>query len=302
LHFDAELSKPLRLLQLYRTLTSRTDDAGELVAAANLSAAHNAPRLRGRVLVVEDQALNREVAEGMLTALGVQVATAADGSEALDMLVAGPFDVVLMDCQMPVMDGFSATAELRRREGAGTRKPVIALTANATSEGRDACLAAGMDDYLAKPFTRAALHTVLARWLPAETAAAAPAPVETTLPAAGDVLDRTTLNALRALPRKGTKDMLSHIVERYLADSRDLVASIERAIERGEAAELARAAHAWRSYNGNVGAHGLANLCRELEERARSGKIAAARELLGELRALHARVREELQFEMRRSA
>jgi HPt (histidine-containing phosphotransfer) domain-containing protein len=116
------------------------------------------------------------------------------------------------------------------------------------------------------------------------------------------VLDRTTLNALRALPRKGTKDMLSHIVERYLADSRDLVASIERAIERGEAAELARAAHAWRSYNGNVGAHGLANLCRELEERARSGKIAAARELLGELRALHARVREELQFEMRRSA
>jgi signal transduction histidine kinase/ligand-binding sensor domain-containing protein/CheY-like chemotaxis protein/HPt (histidine-containing phosphotransfer) domain-containing protein len=302
LHFDAELSKPLRLLQLYRTLTSRTDDAGELAAAANLSAAHNAPRLRGRVLVVEDQALNREVAEGMLTALGVQVATAADGSEALDMLVAGPFDVVLMDCQMPVMDGFSATAELRRREGAGTRKPVIALTANATSEGRDACLAAGMDDYLAKPFTRAALHTVLARWLPAETAAAAPAPVETTLPAAGDVLDRTTLNALRALPRKGTKDMLSHIVERYLADSRDLVASIERAIERGEAAELARAAHAWRSYNGNVGAHGLANLCRELEERARSGKIAAARELLGELRALHARVREELQFEMRRSA
>jgi signal transduction histidine kinase/ligand-binding sensor domain-containing protein/CheY-like chemotaxis protein/HPt (histidine-containing phosphotransfer) domain-containing protein len=302
LQFDAELSKPLRLLQLYRELNARVAEATGHSGATNHSVGHNAPRLRGRVLVVEDQALNREVAEGMLAALGLQVATAPDGRQALDLLAAENFDVVLMDCQMPVMDGFSATAELRRREGAGSRMPVIALTANATSEGREACLAAGMDDYLAKPFSRAALHAVLARWLPAETSAAAAAPAEAPAPAAAtEVLDRTTLNALRALPRKGPKDMLSHIVERYLADSRDLVASIERAVEQGDAAELARAAHAWRSYNGNVGAHGLANLCRELEERARSGKVATAGELLGELRALHTRVREELQFEMRRA-
>jgi CheY-like chemotaxis protein/HPt (histidine-containing phosphotransfer) domain-containing protein len=238
----------------------------------------------------------------MLAALGLQSVTAADGRKALDMLAVDKFDVVLMDCQMPVMDGFSATAELRRREGAGPRMPVIALTANATHEGRDACLAAGMDDYLAKPFSRPALRAVLARWLPAEAAAVSPAPVETPAPTTVDVLDRGTLNALRALPRKGGKDMLSHIVERYLVDSRDLVASIEHAIEQSDAAELARAAHAWRSYNGNVGAHGLANLCRELEDRARNGKIGTARELLGELRALHTRVREELQFETRRSA
>jgi len=302
LHFDAELSKPLRLQQLYRELSNRAGDVGERNVAANPSAAQNAPQLRGRVLVVEDQALNREVAEGMLAALGVQAATANDGRQALDMLAVDKFDVVLMDCQMPVMDGFSATAELRRREVASTRMPVIALTANATHEGRDACLAAGMDDYLAKPFSRAALHAVLARWLPAETAAVSPPAVEPPSHAASDVLDRTALNALRALPRKGTKDMLSHIVERYLADSRELVASIERAVEQGDAEELARAAHAWRSYNGNVGAHGLASLCRELEDRARNGKVAAARELLGELRASYVRVREELQFEMRRSA
>ena len=304
LRFDAELSKPLRLLQLYRTLSARGEGAREHAGAANHSASHAAPpRLYGRVLVVEDQALNREVADGMLSALGLEVATAANGEQALDVLAVESFDLVLMDCQMPVMDGFSATAELRRREKPGVRMPVIALTANATSEGREACLAAGMDDYLAKPFTRAAMHAVLTRWLPKESAAVVPAPAEAPpLPAASDLLDRATLNALRALPRKGTKDMLSHIIERYLADSRDLVASIERAIEQGEAAELARAAHAWRSYNGNVGAHGLANLCRELEERARSGNVAATRELLVELRALHARVREELQFEMRRSA
>jgi HPt (histidine-containing phosphotransfer) domain-containing protein len=132
---------------------------------------------------------------------------------------------------------------------------------------------------------------VLSRWLPA-------VPV----PAAVEVLDRATLNALRALPRKGTKDMLSHIVERYLADSRDLVASIERAIEQGEATELARAAHAWRSYNGNVGANSLANLCRELEDKARGGNLDGTREMLVELHSLHARVREQLQFEIRRSA
>ena len=288
--FDAELSKPLRLMQLYRALSTRRDSASENVAAADLSASHPAaPRLRGRVLVVEDQALNREVAEGMLAALGLQVVTAADGRQALDVLAAEGVDAVLMDCQMPVMDGFSATVELRRREAAGVRIPVIALTADATSEGRDACFVAGMDDYLAKPFSRAALHAVLARWLRAESVDAY-------------VLDCTALNALRALPRKGAKDMLSHIVELYLADSRELVASIERAIDEGKAAELASAAHAWRSYNGNVGARGLADLCRELEERARGGNLAAARELLGELRVLHARVREELQFELRRSA
>jgi signal transduction histidine kinase/ligand-binding sensor domain-containing protein/DNA-binding response OmpR family regulator len=299
LHFDAELSKPLRLLQLYRALSSQAEGSSE-TGAPNPFAAQT-PSLSGRVLVVEDQALNREVAEGMLAALGLQVTTACDGREAIDLLAAEKVDLVLMDCQMPVMDGFSATAELRRREGAGARMPVIALTANATSEGREACLAAGMDDYLAKPFTRSALHAVLARWLPAQPVAAAPAPAATPAPAAGEVLDRATLNALRALPRKGSRDMLSHIVERYLADSRDLVASIERAIEQGDAAELARAAHAWRSYNGNVGAPGLATLCRELEDQARSGNLAGSRELLVELRSLHARVREELQFEIRRA-
>jgi HPt (histidine-containing phosphotransfer) domain-containing protein len=197
--------------------------------------------------------------------------------------------------------------------------PVIALTADATGAGREACLAAGMDDYLAKPFSRAALHAALTRWLAtapqntpqpsspdahsteapviktAVAAAIAPAPNEL-------LLDPTTLNALRALPRRGPKDMLSHIAERYLTDSGELVGSIERALELGNAEDLARAAHAWRSYNGNVGAHALARLCRELEDNARLGNFSAAREVFARIRALHGRVREQLQFEMRKSA
>jgi CheY-like chemotaxis protein len=93
------------------------------------------------------------------------VDVAADGREALEKLSAGRYDAVLMDCQMPVMDGFSATVELRRREGTGKRTPVIALTADTTSAGRQACFEAGMDDYLGKPFSRATLHAALARWL-----------------------------------------------------------------------------------------------------------------------------------------
>lgn len=314
--FDAELSKPLRLMQLHDALIGRAGEASESIPGMHLATSHSLlARLRGRVLVVEDQALNREVAEGMLAALGLEAESVGDGQQALDRLANDRFDAVLMDCQMPVMDGFSATIELRRRETAESRTPIIALTADATSEARAACIAAGMDDYLAKPFSRAALHIALARWL-APKSQPAPQPESPALdsatkassvaiaatPAADSILDRGALNALRALPARGPKDMLSHIAERYLSDSRELVASIERAIEEGHAADLARAAHAWRSYNGNVGANGLARLCRELEDRAKEGNVAAARELLDELRALHARVREELQFELRRSA
>ena len=190
---------------------------------------------------------------------------------------------------MPVMDGYTATAQWRAREPPGPRLPIIALTADATSEGRAAALAAGMDGHLAKPFSREALEEILCRYLPA-------------LRAAEPLLDSKVLNGLRALPRRGDRDMLSHIAERYLTDSQGLVAQIESAARSGAAAELARAAHAWRSYNGNLGAHALARLCRELEERARRGELSGTEELLGELRALHARVRVELETEMRRSA
>jgi len=116
------------------------------------------------------------------------------------------------------------------------------------------------------------------------------------------ILDGATLAALRALPRNGAKDMLEHIGELYLLDSRRLVASIEDSLSSGNARELARAAHAWRSYNGNVGAHGLARLCRELEDAAQGADFAAARAIYAQIQTLHVRVRDELEFAMRRSA
>lgn len=205
---------------------------------------------------------------------------------------------------MPVMDGFSATRALRAREPAGIHIPIIALTADVTSTGRAACLAAGMDDHLAKPFRREALHGILARWLGKRTLESM-APTATLGPsaaAAAPLLDGATLDALRALPRSGPKDMLTHIGELYLLDSRQLIATIEQSLESGDGPELARAAHAWRSYNGNVGANALAQLCRDLEEAARAANFAGARATYTQIETLHDRVRAELQQEMRKSA
>jgi two-component system, sensor histidine kinase and response regulator len=275
--------------------------------------------LVGRVLVVEDQALNREVAQGMLTALGVRSDTAANGQEALQKLHSESFDAVLMDCEMPLMDGLSAARAWREREGNRRRLAVIALTADATPQGRAACLEAGMDDYLAKPYTREALHGALARWLPeagagtADTvcptvASGAPAAAATSAPGARAadpaalLLDPATLAALRALPPRGSQNMLSHLARSWREDSERLINAMERAVSTGDALELARAAHAWRSCNGHLGALGLMRLCRELEACGRSADLRDAPGLLAQVRALYPRVTDELQGEVRRSA
>jgi CheY-like chemotaxis protein len=119
--------------------------------------------MAGRVLLVEDNSVNQLVAQGMLASIGCEVSIAANGQIAVDRLAVEDFDLVLMDCQMPVLDGFSATRMIRNR---GQRVPIIALTANAVAGDRERCLAIGMDDYLCKPFTLDALRQVLQRWLP----------------------------------------------------------------------------------------------------------------------------------------
>jgi signal transduction histidine kinase/ligand-binding sensor domain-containing protein/DNA-binding response OmpR family regulator len=304
---DTELTKPVRLTELHRALIGCSDDSTPLTerTVALKKPAGALAALHGRILVVEDQPLNREVAIGMLASLGLEVETAHHGQQALDIVQSRSFDAILMDCEMPVMDGFSATRALRAREPADVHVPIIALTADVTGTGRAACLAAGMDDHLAKPFRREALHGTLARWLGKREQESRLAPTAAPGPAASagaPLLDGATLEALRALPRSGPKDMLTHIGELYLLDSRRLIATIEQSLESGNGPELARAAHAWRSYNGNVGANVLAQLCRELEEAARAANFVSARATYTQIQSLHSRVRDELQLEMRKSA
>jgi len=179
----AYLTKPVRSTQLHQALQAAlgTEQPG---AAADRPAAtpQLLPRIpsqgvaeglaaspagSGLVLLVEDNAVNQKVLVAVLSRIGYAVHVAGNGEQALQHLALGSYDAVLMDCQMPVMDGYEATAELRRREGTGRRTPVIALTASAMAEDRDRCLAAGMDDYLSKPVNTQNLSAALAHWLPA---------------------------------------------------------------------------------------------------------------------------------------
>jgi CheY-like chemotaxis protein len=147
------------------TAALRTAPAVPAAAATAMTASGDDPPIRARVLMVEDNPVNVTVGLAMLGRIGCTVTTAANGREGLERLAAGTFDLVLMDCQMPEMDGFTATAAIRAAEARGaSRTPVIALTANAIEGDRERCLAAGMDDYLAKPFRLAELRAVIARW------------------------------------------------------------------------------------------------------------------------------------------
>ncbi len=170
------LCKPIRE-QVLRAAIARTlasDGAPEALATALADAT---PSLGGRVLLAEDNPVNQAVALGMLESLGVEVDVVDNGRQAVDRVATGRYDLVLMDCQMPELDGFGATAEIRRREqNAVARLPIVALTANALDGDREICLAAGMDDYLAKPFTREQIVAVLTRWLSQPAAAAAGVP------------------------------------------------------------------------------------------------------------------------------
>jgi len=132
---------------------------------------------RGRALVVEDNAVNQEMARAMLDMLGFHVTTASNGQEGVLAAAADPdLNLILMDCQMPIMDGLAAARAIRVAEAGGSRVPIVALTGNAMPGDREACVAAGMDDYLAKPFSLAALRAMIDRWTGSTTLADASAP------------------------------------------------------------------------------------------------------------------------------
>ncbi len=181
-----QLIKPVRAGDLFECIATRQRKAAVLPAPAPEPAAPvrqptaGPARLR-KVLLAEDNPVNVEVATAMLDSLGVEVSCARNGDEALQAVRAGKYDVVLMDCQMPVMDGFAATTEIRRHErenGRARSLPIIAITANALQGDRESCLAAGMDDYLSKPFTQQQLAAVMGRWIALPLAAGAGIEVE----------------------------------------------------------------------------------------------------------------------------
>jgi two-component system, sensor histidine kinase and response regulator len=278
------LTKPVRRSELLDCLGALMETPPETSAEEADPSAPDAPWAGTHVLLVEDSPVNLEVAERMLESLGCTVDTACNGREALAMHAERAFDVIFMDCQMPEMDGFEATAAIRQREAdSGRRTPIVALTANAIAGDREICLGAGMDEYLSKPFARCHLCSVLEVAL-AEPGApgAAPAiqelPVELATPAPpeGVVLDESVLGALRQLQRVGRPDIVKRTIDLYLENAPRLLKELEEGAATRDMALLRRASHTLKSNSANVGAIKLAARCRELEMLARSGMVGDA--------------------------
>jgi CheY-like chemotaxis protein len=206
------------------------------------------------------------------------VETAKDGLQALDKHANGEFGLIFMDCFMPEMDGYEATAEIRRREAHSERRtPIVALTGDVSEGARDRCLAAGMDDYLAKPFKQDQLKTMLTTWLNPhvpvirrEHLALVPAL------SSDEAIDYKILDSLGQLQREGRPDIVQEMINSFFKDAVDLLKDLREGAEKADAALLHHASHALRSVSANVGAVGLSRRCEKLEAMAQSGIVSGA--------------------------
>ncbi|MBL8398399.1 MAG: response regulator [Candidatus Accumulibacter sp.] len=297
---DCYLTKPVRQSDLFdaiATVFSTTPVRSSPRVDPALSASKTALLPPGkRVLIAEDNPVNQSVAKAMLDSLNVAHALADNGRTALERLRNESFDLVLMDCQMPEMDGFEASHQIRLRQQRGELPPslpIIALTANAVEGDRERCLAAGMDDYLSKPFSRESLQTILSRWLQPS----APAVVDTSIDrrhpsiAANDrfpaietanvaTLNPRALETIRRLPGANGAALVGKVIAAFLDDTPNRLAQIRTAVDSGDADALRKAAHGMKSSSANVGAEVLAALCKELESIGRADTVAGAAELL----------------------
>ncbi|HEY2311103.1 MAG TPA: GAF domain-containing protein, partial [Gaiellaceae bacterium] len=271
--FSAQLSKPLKASQLYNTLLQLlTGGAGR--EEVELVTDGKRERSALRILLAEDNAMNQKVALRLLERLGYRADVAGNGREALEALERQPYDVVLMDVQMPELDGLDATRQICERWPDGRRPHIIAMTANALPEDREACFAAGMSDYVAKPIRAEELVAALKRAKPLANGDSHSETVE-------DVsLDDGALKNLRDL---GGDEFLGEVIDAFLADAPEMIATLRSSLDGRNAEELRRAAHTLKSNGATLGAEEFAELCRTLEQRAKAGELDGAAELVNRI-------------------
>ncbi|MEW6370728.1 MAG: response regulator [Pseudomonadota bacterium] len=295
-----QLIKPARAADLFACLATRprgsTAPAPQFLPPPAIPRPAGVARVR-RVLLAEDNPVNVEVAKAMLESLGLRAHVARNGAEALEAVRAGDYEAVLMDCQMPVMDGFAATSAIRRDEresdamrGRPHTLPIIAITANALQGDREACLAAGMDDYLSKPFTQQQLAAVIGRWIALPIAGsvhhgdAPPAlPEEAREVIHRDVINTAALEKIRALSRDGGDALVQKVVNAYVGDVPQHLRTLHQAIGATDAGTVKRVAHSLKSASANVGAETLAGLCKDLEHLGRADTVEGADTLLADM-------------------
>jgi CheY-like chemotaxis protein/HPt (histidine-containing phosphotransfer) domain-containing protein len=306
------LNKPPRLSQLSRVIEDCISGSGSVLRRV-LHKPAPLPRFAGRVLLVEDNPVNQAVAERMLQRLGLDVALAPDGRAAVAATLDRAFDLILMDVQMPVMDGLDATRAIRAQQAShGVHTPIVALTANAMEQERGLCLGAGMDDFLPKPFSWVQLHQLLARWLrplppgAADAEAATPGVARSrdfVVPGEhrrfdAAVLDRTVLERIRELGGTDKPDLLSKVLDLFLHDVPRHLAAIQQAWQRRDAPLIAISAHALKSSSAHTGALRLSAMCAALESDARAAELGRAEAVVASLEGEWRAVRHQIESAM----
>ena len=234
-----------------------------------------------RVLLVEDNTINQRVARLLLERIGARVDLAGNGEEAVQMTKQCPYDLVFMDCQMPVMDGYEATARIRQLDSAGRRVPIVAMTANAMQGDRDKCLAVGMDDYVTKPLRSERLEEAIAKWT--HTARALPE---------DQMIDAELDANLRSMSEEAGDEFVADLVTVFLSETRKHVSGLACALQDKDVQKMNSILHSLKGSCGTLGAMRLAEAARKIEEDASAGPLG--RGALDTLRREFARVEEGL--------
>ncbi len=295
-HFAAFLAKPIKQSQLHDVLIGIFDalprNAAPVVAAQRLDP-HLAERMPLRILIAEDNMVNQKLAVQLLAKMGYRPDVAGNGLEAIQALERQPYDVILMDVQMPEMDGLEATRRICQRWPRADRPHIIAMTADAMQGDREKCLNAGMDDYVTKPVQVAALVVALERACPVAVYTGAherlPDVAESSDPL-DTLLDAATLDDIRTLVGDDGEDGLAGLVACFLDDAPRLLNAMRDALDTNDAGALHLAAHTMKSTSALFGATALAALCEMLECRSAADLMSGAREQVDEIRDAYADV------------
>jgi signal transduction histidine kinase/DNA-binding response OmpR family regulator len=297
--FAAFLSKPIKQSQLYNVLVHIL---GRQPIKTRLSRSTSpqidpqlAERLPLRILLAEDNVVNQKVALHTLKRMGYRADVVGNGLEVLEALHRQPYDLVLMDVQMPEMDGLTATRLICQKWSPENRPRIIAITANAMQGDREACLDAGMDDYISKPIRVEELVQVLSKSQPPTRNTA----VSFVQPSVA-VLDAKALQQLRDIVTEDASEFLTEVIDSYLKEAANLLQTIRTTVAQGEAAGLYQATHTLKSTSATLGAMTFSKLCTELEAMGRAGTTEGAFDKVSHLEDEYKRVKAALEIERQR--
>jgi PAS domain S-box-containing protein len=274
--FSTILTKPVKHSQLFDTIvnviTPGTAQPSRVRARSKVDQ-HLAERYPLHVLVAEDNAINSRLIVRILEQMGYRPDIAANGFEVLDAMHRQPYDLVLMDVQMPEMDGLEATLQIRAEQGDNPGPVIIAITANAMGDDRQTCLNAGMDDYLSKPIRVEDLQEKVIHWFESRPRLTTPV---LTSDAVADLLEPQTIDMLRELKKTSSDEILLELLDIFRLQTPTLLADIYNALDARDTDALERAAHTLKGSALNLGARMFAGQCLKIEQAAQDGDFARA--------------------------